>query len=102
MQPAELRDREDFIIYACELMRNRLVGDQISSAMGWDREEVKRVVLDSAPAQMFRRMLFAPVVPNLRPLGLLTPRVREAFAGPGILDFEPAHPDAQARAPRQA
>src|SRR5438093_717635 len=62
--PAELRDREDFIIYACELMRNRLVGDQISSAMGWDREEVKRVVLDSAPAQMFRRMLFARVVPN--------------------------------------
>src|SRR5881398_243984 len=46
MPPAELRDREDFIIYACELMRNRLVGDQISSAMGWDREEVKRVVLD--------------------------------------------------------
>src|SRR5205823_427856 len=80
MQPAELRDREDFIIYACELMRNRPVGDQISSAMGWDREEVKRVVLDSAPAQMFRRLLFARVVPNLRRLGLLTPRVREAFA----------------------
>src|SRR6266516_2099617 len=95
MQPAELRDREDFIIYACELMRNRLVGDQISSAMGWDREEVKRVVLDSAPAQMFRRLLFARVVPNLRRLGLLTPRVREAFAGLGILEFEHADPEAQ-------
>ena len=98
MPPAELRDREDFIIYACELMRNRLVGDQISSAMGWDREEVKRVVLDSAPAQMFRRMLFARVVPNLRRLGLLTPRVREAFAGLGILEFEHADPEAQDRA----
>ena len=98
MQPAELRDREDFIIYACELMRNRLVGDQISSAMGWDREEVKRVVLDSAPAQMFRRLLFARVVPNLRRLGLLTPRVREAFARLGILEFEHADPEAQDRA----
>jgi len=98
MPPAELRDREGFIIYACELMRNRLVGDQISSAMGWDREEVKRVVLDSAPAQMFRRMLFARVVPNLRRLGLLTPRVREAFAGLGILEFEHADPEAQDRA----
>ena len=98
MPLAELRDREDFIIYACELMRNRLVGDQISSAMGWDREEVKRVVLDSAPAQMFRRMLFARVVPNLRRLGLLTPRVREAFAGLGILEFEHADPEAQDRA----
>src|SRR5207245_9319138 len=83
MQPAELRDREDFIIYACELMRNRLVGDQISSAMGWDREEVKRVVLDSTPAQMFRRLQFERVVPNLRRPGLLTPRVPEALAGPG-------------------
>ena len=98
MPHAELRDREDFIIYACELMRNRLVGDQISSAMGWDREEVKRVVLDSAPAQMFRRMLFARVVPNLRRLGLLTPRVREAFARLGILEFEHADPEAQDRA----
>src|SRR5437762_14016740 len=83
--PAELRDREDFIIYACELMRNRLVGDQISSAMGWDREELKRVVLDSAPAESVRGMLLARVVPNLRRLGLLTPRVRDAVAGLGVL-----------------
>ena len=66
--------------------------------MGRDREEVKRVVLDSAPAQMFRRMLFARVVPNLRRLGLLTLRVREAFAGLGILEFEHADPEAQDRA----
>ena len=65
MPPGELHDREDFIIYACELMRNRLVGDQIATAMGWDREEVRRVVLSSPPAQLFRRMIFARVVPNL-------------------------------------
>ena len=62
------------------------------------REEVKRVVLDSAPAQMFRRLLFARVVPNLRRLGLLTPRVREAFERLGILEFEHADPEAQDRA----
>src|SRR5207247_7162984 len=44
--PAELRDREDFIIYACELMRNRLVGDQISGAVGLDGEGVERGVVD--------------------------------------------------------
>src|SRR5581483_542509 len=38
MPAKEIAEREDFIIYACELMRNRLVGDQISSAMGWNRE----------------------------------------------------------------
>jgi hypothetical protein len=98
MPAGEMADREDFIIYACELMRNRLVGDQISQAMGWDREEVKQIVLASAPAQMFRRMLFARVVPNLKRLGLLTSRVREAFARLGILEFENADPEAQDRA----
>ena len=34
MPANELRDREDFIIYACELMRNRLVGDQIAAGDG--------------------------------------------------------------------
>ena len=98
MSAGEMRDREDFIIYACELMRNRLVGDQIATAMGWDREEVKQVVLASEPAQMFRRMIFARVVPNLKRLGLLTPRVREAFARLGILEYENADPEAQDRA----
>src|SRR5712691_11119291 len=79
MPAAELRDREDFIIYACELMRNRLVGDQIADAMGWDRDEVKDVVLESVIGKAFRSTLFARVVPNLKRLGLLSPRVRAAF-----------------------
>src|SRR5438477_6517926 len=58
MNGGELHDREDFIVYACELMRNRLIGDQIAVAMGWNRDEVRDVVLASGPAQMFRRMLF--------------------------------------------
>ena len=41
MPANELRDREDFVIYACELMRNRLVGDQIARAMGWNVEELR-------------------------------------------------------------
>jgi hypothetical protein len=98
MKASDVRDREDFIIYACELMRNRLVGDQIATAMGWDREEVRQTVLASPPAMMFRRMIFARVVPNLKRLGLLTPRVRESFAGLGILEFEDADPEAQDRA----
>jgi len=98
MAAAELRDREDFIIYACELMRNRLVGDQIADAMGWNRAEVTEVVLASPPAQMFRRMLFARVVPNLKRLGLISSRVRAAFERLGIIEFEDADPDEQDRA----
>ena len=98
MPAGELHDREDFIIYSCELMRNRLVGDQIARAMGWNRDEVKEHVLASEPAMLFRRMLFARVVPNLKRLGLLSPRVRESFAQLGILEFENADPEEQDRA----
>jgi hypothetical protein len=97
MAPNELRDREDFIMYACELMRNRLMGDQIADAMGWKREEVRNLVMGSAPAQMFRRMLFARIVPNLKRLGLLSPRVREHFQKLGILQFEDFDPEEQDR-----
>jgi hypothetical protein len=97
MPENERRDREDFIIYACELMRNRLVGDQISSAMGWDREEVRRTVLDSPAGQQFRRLLFMRVVPNLKRLGLISPRVREAFEKLGIIEFEDFDPEEQDR-----
>ncbi len=97
MPANELRDREDFIIYACELMRNRLMGDQIADAMGWKREEVRDIVMSSAPAKMFRSMLFARIVPNLKRLGLLTPRVRESFEQLSILQFEDYDPEEQDR-----
>jgi len=43
-------------------------------------------------------LLFARVVPNLKRLGLVTPRVREAFERLGIIQFEDADPEAQDRA----
>jgi hypothetical protein len=97
MAPGELKDREDFIIYACELMRNRLVGSQIAEAFGWNTEEVKQVVLASPMGKAFRGMLFARVVPNLKRLGLITPRVREAFEKLEIIQFEDNDPEEQDR-----
>lgn len=88
MPAAELREREDFVIYACELMRNRLVGAEIARAMGWNVEEVRQRVLESPVGQAFRTMIFQRVVPNLKKLGLLTPRVRKAFTDMAIIHFE--------------
>jgi hypothetical protein len=88
LSAGEMKDREDFIIYACELMRNRLVGEEIARAMGWNAEDVKRVVMESSTGPRFRSMLFMRIVPNLRKLGLITPRVREAFERLDIIKFE--------------
>ena len=94
---SEMSDREDFIIYACELMRDRLIGNEISDAMGWNKAEVRAVLLSSPPFQQFRKMLFMRIVPNLKKLGLLTAKVREAFDRLGILQFEDFDSDAADR-----
>jgi hypothetical protein len=97
MSASELRDREDFIIEASCLMRDRLIGDDIADVMGFDRGEVRQLILDSPVMQAFRQQLFARVVPNVKRLGLLTPRVREAFAEMKVIQFEDADPDEQDR-----
>lgn len=94
---AELRDREDFIVYACELMRNRLAGAEIARAMGWEIEAVRRAVMESPTGQLFRSLLFMRIVPNLRRLGLITPRVRTAFERLEIIQFEHLDPEDQDR-----
>jgi len=97
MPENELRDREDFIIYACELMRNRLVGSQIADAMGWPHQEIEQIVLESHFGQAFRKLIFARIVPNLKRLGLLRPRVRTAFEKLEIIEYEHTDPEVQDR-----
>ena len=94
----ELKEREDFVIESCLLMRDRLVGDEVAEVVGFDRGEVREVILESPLMQMFRQTLFARVVPNIKRLGLLTPRVRKAFEEMRVIQFEDADPDAQDRA----
>ncbi len=98
MAETELRDREDFIIEASLLMRDRLIGDEIADVMGFDRAQVRERILASPIMAAFRQQLFARVVPNVKRLGLLTPRVRDAYARIGVLQFEDADPEAQDRA----
>ena len=98
MPENERADREDFVIYACQLMRDRLVGDDIARLYGWDVEEVRKLVLESPQGQQFRTMIFQRVVPNLKKLGLLTPKVRKAFTDLDIIKFEDFDTDAADRA----
>jgi hypothetical protein len=97
MPANELADREDFIIYASELMRDRLVGGDLALAMGWNVAEVQHEVLSSEIGRVFRSMLFQRIVPNLKKLRLLTPKVREAYTRLGLIQFEDFDSDAADR-----
>jgi len=98
MPESERRDREDFVIEACELMRDRLLAVELSEYFQFNVEEVRQIVLASPVMKMFRQALFARVVPNIKRLGLLTPRVRKAFERLEIIQFEDFDPEAQDRA----
>jgi hypothetical protein len=79
-------------------MRDRLIGDEVADVMGFDRAEVRERILASPIMAAFRQQLFARVVPNVKRLGLLTPRVRHAYEQIGVLQFEDADTEAQDRA----
>ena len=98
MPENERRVREDFVIEACELMRDRLIAEEVSAYFGFDAAETRQIVLSSPVMKMFRQALFARVVPNIKRLGLLTPRVRQAFERLEIIQFEDIDPEAQDRA----
>jgi hypothetical protein len=88
LSAAELREREDFVIEATHLMRDRLLMEQVYERLGFDVVEWTAWARKTPFMTGFRQMLFSKIVPNLKRLGLLTPRVREAYAKLGILQFE--------------
>jgi hypothetical protein len=88
MTSTELREREDFVIESAHLMRDRLLMHEVWERLGYDADVWTKWAIETPFMQGFRQLLFAKIVPNLKRLGLLTPRVRAAFAEMGVLHFE--------------
>jgi hypothetical protein len=88
MTAGELREREEFVIEAAVLMRDRLLMAEVWERLGYDVDVWVRWMIETPFMQAYRQVLFAKIVPNLKRLGLLTPRVREAFAKIDVLQFE--------------
>jgi hypothetical protein len=57
-------------------------------------DECLEAARNSPGMQLFRKLLFSKIVPNVKRLGLLRPRVRRSFEELGVIDFE--HWDASA------
>jgi hypothetical protein len=88
MTATELREREDLVIEAAHLMRDRLLMNEVWERLGFDVDAWVRWSLTTPFMLGFRQLLFSKIVPNLKRLGLLTPRVRDAFEKLGVLQFE--------------
>ncbi|WP_214111354.1 ferritin-like domain-containing protein [Acrocarpospora catenulata] len=86
----ELREREDFVIEGCYLMRDRLRGREQWEAQGLSKTEVDQAmqaVDESQYLRLFRSLLFSRIVPCVKDIGLWSPRLQQAYADMGVLDM---------------
>lgn len=88
MSSSELKEREEFVIEATVLMRDRLLMGEVWERVGLDPKVWLPWSLSTPFMIGFRQILFSKIVPNLKRLGLLTPRVRQKFQELGILGYE--------------
>lgn len=90
---AELREREDFVIEGCYLMRDRIRGIEVWQNFGIDHREVAPLVEESAYMQAFRKLLFSRIVPCVRDIGLWGERLQQAYVDMGVLEMGDANLD---------
>ncbi|MBX3208118.1 MAG: ferritin-like domain-containing protein [Labilithrix sp.] len=94
MPASELRDREEFVIESSRLLRDRFLAQEVWATVGLPQAECEAAAASSMMLQMFRRLLFSKIVPNVKRLGLLTPRVRKGFEELDVIEYETWEPSA--------
>ena len=87
LSTAERAEREDFLITACRLMRDRFEARSVWRNLGLPVDRCVAHLEQSKSMGRFRRRLFARIVPVVRDIGLWSPRVRDAFEAMGVLAF---------------
>jgi hypothetical protein len=98
---AERDEREEFVVYASYLMRDRFMGREIYEAAGLPVEECMEYVRNSDMLAEFRKMLFSRIVPTVKDLGLFGPKVQAAFEDMGVISFAQLDPEDLAAADEQ-
>jgi hypothetical protein len=84
---AERKEREDFVIEGCYLMRDRIRGFEIWENFGIPLKEIKPILDDSPYMRLFRNLLFSRIVPCVRDIGLWSERLQQFYDDLGVLDM---------------
>ncbi|MFV2120680.1 ferritin-like domain-containing protein [Streptomyces sp. Act-28] len=84
---AELREREEFVIEGCHLMRDRLRGVEVLENFGIPKREAEEMSERSEFLRLFRKHLFSRIVPCVKDIGLWGERLQRAYLDLGVLDL---------------
>ncbi|MFO0729236.1 MAG: ferritin-like domain-containing protein [Myxococcota bacterium] len=84
------REREDWAFEVSLLMRNRFLAHEFYEehwAHKMKRREWDQLILGSAFMERFRTTMFRRIVPNLRRIGLMTPRIQPYYRELGLIGY---------------
>jgi hypothetical protein len=87
---SERQEREDWAFEVALLMRNRFMAYEIydeSFGHKMSRAQWREFIVQSPGMQRFRRVMFSRLIPNLREIGLMTPRVMSRYAAEGLTQY---------------
>ncbi len=87
LSQAERDEREDFVVQACYLMRDRFDAPEIWEPAGLNKAECLAFVANSPAMQYFRSQLFSRIVPTIKDIGLWGPKIQKAYTDMGIMEF---------------
>ena len=87
MSSTERKEREEFVVEGAYTLYEHLCADDIWEPMGLSKKECSHLVRSSEVANSMRRSIFRRLVPTIREMGLLTPRVSDAFEKLKVLDY---------------
>ncbi len=90
LSESERREREDWAFEVALLMRNRFLAYEVYEE--WfeglvSRETWRRFASEVPGMQHFRQVMFSRLVPNLREIGLMSPRILSHYDKVGLMKY---------------
>jgi hypothetical protein len=85
---AERAEREEFVVEASYLLRDRFLAREVWENLGYDADELTAYVDQHQMMTEFRKALFSRVVPTVKDIGLWGDKVQAAFEDMGVLGFQ--------------
>lgn len=87
LSEAERAEREEFVVEACYLMRDRFLAREVWENLGLPADDCIAYVDGSDTMRQFRGRLFSRIVPTVKAIGLWGEKIRNAYTDMGIIDF---------------
>jgi hypothetical protein len=90
---SERNEREEFVVEASYLMRDRIRGTEVWENLDYDVERCTEFVENSEMMKIFQKMLFSRIVPTVKDIGLWGEKVQRAYEEMGVISFADVDPE---------